>query len=192
MEPFSDHVQDAFDLLVPKNGNVGDIVTELIKKARIDDEAKSGPIAVYETHSHKIYKELSREYAVVSINDYVQLFAERIPAEDVGGDVEMINAFHYDKEPSKSHGIPFSFRLIKDEKFVDTKKRLEKRTGMKGKNFEKIKFSLVKRSAYSKPTYIQDDDILFNLTDDREDLLGLDHPDRSRVVRNGAGDLFLR
>jgi ubiquitin carboxyl-terminal hydrolase 7 len=43
-----------------------------------------------------------------------------------------------------------------DEKFSDTKKRLEKRTGIKGKNFEKIKFAVVKRSSYSKPTYLTD------------------------------------
>jgi ubiquitin carboxyl-terminal hydrolase 7 len=45
---------------------------------------------------------------------------------------------------------------MQDEKFSDTKKRLEKRTGMKGKNFEKIKFAVVKRSSYSKPTYLTD------------------------------------
>lgn len=42
------------------------------------------------------------------------------------------------------------------EKFSDTKKRLEKRTGLKGKSFEKIKFAVVKRSAYSKVHYLSD------------------------------------
>jgi ubiquitin carboxyl-terminal hydrolase 7 len=45
---------------------------------------------------------------------------------------------------------------LKDEKFSETKKRLEKRTGIKGKNFEKIKFAVVRRSSYSKPTYLED------------------------------------
>jgi ubiquitin carboxyl-terminal hydrolase 7 len=97
----------------------------------------------------------------------------------------------------------------KDEKFSDTKKRLEKRTGMKGKNFEKIKFAVVKRSSYSKPTYLHDgmvpyfpivlrcgltrlDDVLWDVASQDDDLLGLDHVDRTRVIRNGAGDLFLR
>lgn len=44
-----------------------------------------------------------------------------------------------------------------DEKFADTKRRLEARTGIQGKNFEKIKFAVVKRGgSYSKPTYLQD------------------------------------
>jgi ubiquitin carboxyl-terminal hydrolase 7 len=35
------------------------------------------------------------------------------------------------------------------------------------------------------------DDILFDMMAE-EDMLGLDHPDRSRTIRNGAGDLFLK
>lgn len=98
---------------------------------------------------------------------------------------------------------------MQDEKFSDTKKRLEKRTGMKGKNFEKIKFAVVKRSSYSKPTYLTDgtppfpragsgrlltrpDDVLYQVASHEDDLLGLDHMDRTRAIRNGAGDLFLR
>ncbi len=39
---------------------------------------------------------------------------------------------------------------------MDTRKRLEKRTGFKGKNFEKIKFAVVKRGgSYAKPVYLQ-------------------------------------
>jgi ubiquitin carboxyl-terminal hydrolase 7 len=40
------------------------------------------------------------------------------------------------------------------EEFSETKKRLEKRTGIKGKAFEKIKFALVRR--YGKLTYLVD------------------------------------
>jgi len=63
---------------------------------------------------------------------------------------------------------------------------------MKGKNFEKIKFAVVKRSSYSKPQYITDDQILDDLITAEDDLLGLDHVDRSRSLRNGAQDLFLK
>jgi len=79
---------------------------------------------------------------------------------------------------------------------------------MKGKNFEKIKFAVVKRSSYSKPTYLNDgnytldeatgdwltnlDDELFAVAGGDDGLLGLDHVDRTRTIRNGAGDLFLR
>lgn len=77
--------------------------------------------------------------------------------------------------------------------------------------FEKIKFAVVRRSHYSKPQYLTDgkwnarpsdssgrmlirtpiDDILWNAASSDDDMLGLDHVDRTRVVRNGT-DLFLR
>jgi hypothetical protein len=98
---------------VPKSGTVDDLVTALVKKAQLDDEAKAGPIRVYETHSNKIHRELSREHNVVSITDYIQLMAERVPEDDLEADPSMfIQAFHYHNEPSKSHGTPFKFRLV--------------------------------------------------------------------------------
>jgi ubiquitin carboxyl-terminal hydrolase 7 len=36
------------------------------------------------------------------------------------------------------------------------------------------------------------DDEIYNIATQEDDLLGLDHVDRTRVIRNGAGDLFLR
>lgn len=94
--------------------------------------------------------------------------------------------------------------------FSETKKRLEKRTGIKGKAFEKIKFAILRR--YQKPpTYINDgksrypnwfcksihaylpDDILYEEGNPLEEdaMLGLDHLDRTRVTRNGA-EMFLK
>jgi len=183
---------ETFDILVPKTGNVDDLIAGLIKKAQLSDEGE-GPIRLYETHSNKVYKELGRDYSVVAIMDYVNLVAERVPEEERTADPShFIQAFHFQGEPSKSHGIPFRFLIKPDEKFLDTKKRLEKRTGMKGKNFEKIKFAVVKRSSYSKPTYLSDNDVLWDVASQDDDLLGLDHVDRTRAVRNGAGDLFLK
>jgi ubiquitin carboxyl-terminal hydrolase 7 len=203
----SNFYQELYDVLVPKNGVVQDIVDALIKKAQLDDEEKGGPIRIYECHSGKIHKEPSREAQVLSITDFVQVVAERIPEEDLDPEARFIQAYHFQNEPSKSHGIPFRFLIKPDEVFSDTTKRLEKRTGMKGKNFEKIKFAIVKRSSYQKPTYLADgkfirflpgftnslvDDVLFSVVDPDSDQLGLDHIDRTRSIRNGAGDLFLK
>ena len=38
--------------------------------------------------------------------------------------------FHFEKEPSKSHGVPFVFLVKEGEVFADTKERLSKRTGI--------------------------------------------------------------
>lgn len=36
------------------------------------------------------------------------------------------------------------------------------------------------------------DDVLWDVAATEDDFLGLDHLDRTRAVRNGGGDLFLR
>lgn len=96
-----------------------------------------------------------------------------------------------------------------NEKFADTKARLEKRTGIKGKSFEKIKFAVVRRATYPKAQYLNDgksrrlftrrctsnfflEDVLWDVATADDDMLGLDHVDRTRTMRNGLGDLFLR
>lgn len=184
---------DSYDLFVSKNSTIEDLIQTLIKKAKISDEAEGGKIRVYETSGLKFSRELSREYSVLSLNDYSQLVAERIPKEELEApeDAQTIQVFHFHNDPSKVHGIPFRFLLKEGEPFVETKKRLETRTGFKGKSFEKIKFALVRRMPYSKPQYLEDDDVLWDLMNQEDEFLGLDHVDRSRGLRNGIEDLFL-
>ncbi|KAL2152444.1 hypothetical protein VTH82DRAFT_5628 [Thermothelomyces myriococcoides] len=184
--------EEQFDILVPKNGQVKDLISCLTTKAKIPSEEEAGPIRVYEVSSHKFFRELERSYPVISINDYSTVIAERIPAEEADAEEkELISVFQFHGEPSKAHGIPFRFLLKEGEVFSETKKRLEKRTGLKGKSFEKIKFAVVRRAHFSRPQYLNDDDILWDVAGP-DDSLGLDHPDRTRAVRNGAGDLFLK
>lgn len=106
---------DVYDLLVPKNGAVEDLIQALVKKAQLEEESKAGQIRIYEVHSSKIHKDLPREHQVVSITDYVSLIAERVPEQDLvsGESLRIVQAFHYDKDPSKAHGIPFRFQIIK-------------------------------------------------------------------------------
>ena len=141
-----------------KNGVISDAIPTLRKKANLDDETAK-KIRFFEVHTCKIYKELKDDYAVASINDYVSLYAERMPEEESEADPETdvaIYAFHFNKEPTKAHGVPFKFIVHAGEVFKDTKARLEKRTGIKGKNLEKVKFAVVPRTAYSRPIYLKD------------------------------------
>ncbi|KAI9758437.1 MAG: hypothetical protein M4579_003067 [Chaenotheca gracillima] len=185
---------ETFEILVAKNGVMGDIIPALKKKARLDDETAS-QIRLFEAHGYKIHKELQEDFSVASVNDFVTVYAEKMPQEELeaGKDDRFISAFHFSKEPSKAHGIPFIFLVKAGEPFKETKNRLEKRTGIKGKQLEKIKFAVVQRASYSRPTYLSDDDVLADIATGQDDLLGLDHIDRSRGVMNGRGDaIFIR
>lgn len=183
---------ETYDVLVNKQGHIEDLVQALTKKAQISDEREGGRIRVYEIHNHRIFRELTSNYPVLSINDYADLISERIPEEEADADErDFIKCFHFQADPSRAHGIPFKFLLVAGEVFADTKKRLEKRTGIKGKAFEKIKFAFIRR--YQKPDYLTDDRVLYDEGGNMEDdiTLGLDHVDRTRSTRNG-GEMFLK
>lgn len=107
--------QDHYDILVTKSGVVEDLIQALIKKAKIPSEEEGGKIRIYETSSHKFFRELERTYPVISINDYTNVVAERIPQEelDVDDTNAFINVFHFQGEPSRAHGMPFRF-LVKE------------------------------------------------------------------------------
>lgn len=155
------HDQEQFDILVTKSGQVEDLIENLIKKAKLPSEEEAGRIRIYETSNHKFFRELERNYPVISINDYTSVIAERMPPEDaeVQDPTHFISVFHFQGEPSRPHGIPFRFLLKEGERFAETKKRLEKRTGLKGKSFEKIKFAVVRRAQFSRPQYLTDGEL---------------------------------
>ena len=99
--------------MVAKNGVIADVLPTLQKKAKLDD-ATIRQVRIYEVHGGKVYKELSPDHGVVGVGEYVQLYAEKIPDEELNAEKgdKCVNAFHFQKEPSKSHGTPFKF-LVK-------------------------------------------------------------------------------
>ena len=91
---------------------MADLKAAFIKKADLEDETTAGLIRFYEINQNKIHRELPPDHLVATITDYVHVAAERIPKEELEGDQSIILAFHFEKEPSKSHGIPFIFKII--------------------------------------------------------------------------------
>lgn len=100
-------------MLVPKTGTIGDLIDALIKKAQIPDEAEGGPIRVYETSSNRFYREPLLEHPVLNLNEYSQIFAERVPEEEtVTEDAQFVQVFHFQNEVSRVHGVAFKFLLV--------------------------------------------------------------------------------
>jgi ubiquitin carboxyl-terminal hydrolase 7 len=157
--------EEEHTLMIPKNAQVSDLLQALQKKANISDETMA-KVRVYESHTHKYHKSLPADYQVMNLYDYTQLYAAPFPEEDSS---RKISVFHFDREPSKAHGIPFQFALkevgesaphsyahandIQGEPFSETKQRLSDYTRIKGKQLDKIKFALVLPN--SKAEYIE-------------------------------------
>lgn len=149
-----------YDILVPKQATFAEVREQLQKRAQIPDEIM-GQIRFYEVHSGKVYKVLPLSHSVVALNEFLTIYAERVPEEEQQLDVEKgdrpLWCFHFEKDPSKHHSIPFIFIIKEGEVFKETKERLSKRTGIKGKNFEKVRFAIVKGGQnYSRPVWVED------------------------------------
>ena len=160
---------------MPKSGTVRDLHQGLQQKAKLDEETKRN-VRIFEARGNKVYKELLPDDPVVILSEFATLYAEKMPEEERDADRrDFVDCFHFEKEPNKPYGIPFKF-LVKpvsdphfrlfnrwagideaqNESFKDTKSRLSKRVGIRGKQFDKIKFAIIQRSIYSKATYLTD------------------------------------
>ena len=109
--------QETVDVLVAKSGVIADVIPVLKNKLNLDD-VPAEHLRVYEVHTGKVYKELHDKFGVAGINEFVSLYAERIPEEELEsteGD-KAVYAFHFNKEPSKTHGVPFKF-VVKPVRF---------------------------------------------------------------------------
>eukprot|EP00123_Amoebidium_parasiticum_P017348 comp23811_c0_seq1/m.41432 comp23811_c0_seq1/g.41432 ORF comp23811_c0_seq1/g.41432 comp23811_c0_seq1/m.41432 type:complete len:1238 (-) comp23811_c0_seq1:366-4079(-) len=90
----------------------------------------------------------------------------------------LIEVMHFHKTPKSPHlhGSPFEFVLRKDEKFSETKKRLEGFAGAKPADFAKWKIALV---VDGKADYLDSDDmVLYDLVEEligQKAWVGLDH-----------------
>ncbi|PYH96113.1 ubiquitin C-terminal hydrolase [Aspergillus ellipticus CBS 707.79] len=185
--------EQTVEVLVPRDGTISDLLAGLQKKANLDDDTIR-ETRVYETHGGKIYRVFQEESKISGINEFVSLYAERVPEEEakMQEGERTIHVFNFDREVSRPHGVPFMVVMKPGEIFKQTKERLSKRTGIKGKQFEKIKFAVVSRNLYSNPRYLEDDDILSDIIGDSDDLLGLEHVNKNRSFWNRGESFFIR
>lgn len=129
-------------------------------RAHLPDELMQ-QIRLYETHSCRIFKQIDATHPIAEINEFMNIYCERIPEEELDLNSEsgdrLVSCFHFEKEPAKPHGIPFFFLVKEGEPWKDTLARLSKRTGIKGKLLEKIGFRVVKMGGgFSRPAVVED------------------------------------
>ncbi|KAK5116257.1 hypothetical protein LTR62_008584 [Meristemomyces frigidus] len=187
--------EQQIEMALPKQTQFSDVLSALAKRAALPDEILDH-IRFYEAHSNKVHKILPPTHSVLALNEYMTVYAERIPEEesslstsvsdsDSATDASatsdrLISCFHFEKEPSKGWGTPFLFLMKEGEVFKETRERLSKRTGIKGKNLEKVNFAIIKGGQnFARPVWVEDDDILSDKMG-IEDHLGLEHPNRQR------------
>jgi ubiquitin carboxyl-terminal hydrolase 7 len=83
---------------------------------------------------------------------------EEIRLQEGSLDGKLVEVFHFSKEPFRSHGTPFLFRLVPGEVWSATKERLCQSMGMPRKDFDRIKIALCPR--HGKHLYPEDGTII--------------------------------
>ena len=187
--------EELLEILVPKNGMISDLLSGIAKKLNLDAETIQR-LRICEIHAGKIHKELSEDFNVVGVNEFTTLYCEKIPDEELDPPegAEAIFAYHFDKEPNKPHGVPFKFVLKPGEATKDMRERLSKRTGIKGKLLSNIKFAIVPRGMYAKARYLDEEDVVMDVVAEGQgdEMLGLDHVNKSRGLWGRAEGMFIR
>lgn len=179
--------------LLPKTSGVHELCDQLSKHEQVKlTEGGSGKIRVFEvTKDGKHQHEFNMTEMLGNLPE-TELFAEEIPMEEIAAadtDNKIISVFHFTKEPTRTHGVPFRFVVRPNEKFVDTKKRLQQRMGVSDKDIAKYKFSLIQSALFKQPAAIEENDIIFDHKFLPEDVLGLDHIDKTgKAGRSGPGE----
>ncbi|KAH7107494.1 cysteine proteinase [Auriculariales sp. MPI-PUGE-AT-0066] len=176
--------------LLPKTSTVHELATQLAKLVSLTPDG-SNTIRVFEmSKDGKHQREFSATEMIGNIPEVAELYAEEIPLDelDQADDKKIISVFHFFKDPSRPHGVPFRFVLKPGEKFVDTKKRLQARLGVTDKDIARFRFALIQVQQFKQPSYIEDDDAIYEHKFQPDDVLGLDHIDKTGKSRPGAGE----
>lgn len=181
--------ESTHSFLLPKTSMIHDLADHLLKQVTTTNG--SGKIRVFEVSKDgKTQKEFTNSEMIGNIPDPVELYAEEIPIEELRAEEsdKVISVFHFSKDVSRTHGVPFKFVVKPGEKFHETKKRLQVRIGVSDKDFAKYRFALIQAATFKQPSYIEDEDTIYDHKFAPEDVLGLDHVDKSGKARNGSGE----
>jgi len=184
--------ETTLSFLLPKTSMVHELAEQISRMVTLaPPHIGSNKIRVFEiSKDGRHQREFTGTEMLGNLPD-VEFYAEEIPADELAADEadKVISVFHFSKEPSRTHGVPFRFVVKPQEKFTETKKRLQARIGVTDKDILKYRFALIQSAMFKQPSYIEDDDTIYDHKFLPDDVLGLDHVDKSgRAGRTGGSE----
>ncbi|KAJ7252200.1 ubiquitin-specific protease C-terminal-domain-containing protein [Mycena rebaudengoi] len=174
--------------LVPKTSTVNDLPDHISKLVTLTPSGSQKIRVFVISKDGKTQQEFPGFEMIGNTPDPVELYAEEIPLEELEVDDsdEIVGVFHFSKELSRTHGVPFKFVGKPGEKAANTKKRLQARIGASDKDFARYRLALIRVSTFNQPSYIENDDTIYDRLFTPGDVLGLDHIDESGKPRVAA------
>jgi ubiquitin carboxyl-terminal hydrolase 7 len=174
-------------LLLNKKADFKELILELAKVCKLS----KNPIKIFDAFQSKKAKTFDASDLISTMTDFTSLIIESISDEELlmieTHPEFIIEGFHFSKDTYRSHGIPFTFVLHKEEKFLDTKKRLSKKLFISKNELERVKFCYTS-SDYSKVVYLEDGNVLSEMDlYNQHFYLGIDHADKTKGRSQGGG-----
>ncbi|CAG8776855.1 15422_t:CDS:10, partial [Racocetra persica] len=146
---------EAINVLLPKKAIIDDFLEDILRKLSLP--GPTNKIRLFEITNCKILKEYNKLNSPIDkIPENATLYAEEIPQGEIGKkrNDKVVQVYHFTKNPSYTHGIPFKFVVKAGELFSATKLRLQARLGMDENDFAEVKFAIVQEVPHTKPKYI--------------------------------------
>ena len=150
------------------------------------------PIRLVETLNNRVIRDYIDEDVLAPLGETSFVYVESAdPAElDPPPGHVIISVMSYaNKDPVRTHGIPFRFPLRPDEPFRLTRERLVARMGVDPAAAEKWTFGIV---SYGRARPIGDDDVLASAGLSAHDQLGICRPDPAARPATPAGERSIK
>ncbi|KAI0223815.1 ubiquitin-specific protease ubp15, partial [Massospora cicadina] len=166
-------------VLAPKDGCFDD-VRAILETKLLESHPPPIHLRMYESDRGRFSRVLTQDLGIHEVPPSSTLYAEMLPPGHAAIEVPII---HFSREPSRTHGVPFLFPVLKDEPLASFHGRLASKLGVGNKELAKMRLALLTRDgAYDTlHQYIETapDDDWAALAPDATTCLGLDHPDRT-------------
>jgi ubiquitin carboxyl-terminal hydrolase 7 len=110
----SNKEESTHPFLLPRTSNVNDLCSELSKCVKLTRYG-TNKIRVFQiSRDGKRQEEYTSNEMIGNIHDNAKLFAEEVPQEELEAlsfpeGKQIIMVYHFYREPSKAHGVPFRF-----------------------------------------------------------------------------------
>ena len=137
--------EGAHTFLMAKTAPLHEVIDALTPNVRLskDGSRKIRLLEVPATAGGKSSRIFQGNELIKDLNNAVleDLFAEEVPKDELSiqEDEKLITCYHYFKDPTRPHGVPFRFVLRPNEPFTETKKRMQQRLNLGEKEFAKIR-----------------------------------------------------
>jgi len=174
-------LESTHQILMPKTSHFTDVMAKL--KEILGPLKGTGEIRFLEVQNNKIYRHVKPDERTTGFTEYVPLRAEEIPEEELKKDKlsKTIQVIHVYRDPPsiQTFGNPFNLAVPRNEKFGETKKRIQDKLAIPEEEFNTWKFCIV--PWIGKPTPVDDDDCIAAKIEASE-CLGLEHKPPRRAA----------